>query len=210
MPGVIAPPASPPCPASGDLGAVLPDLPGLHAQLLRFAKAQLRNAALAEDAVSESVLAALSAPQRFATPNQATAWVFGILRHKVIDQMRQQRREAPAGDLTPDANADGPLTRSPGLGDMAAMGIWSVGHDAMNDPEQACRQAEFLAMLSACCQGLSTLQAQAFEMRDVWGLDASVIAQQLGVTEGHVWVLAHRARHKLRTLVPQAWPMHAD
>lgn len=209
MPDVIAPSACPPGPAAAGLCAVLPDLSLLHAQLLRFAKAQLRNAAQAEDAVSEAVLAALSAPQTFATATQATAWVFGILRHKVVDQMRQQRRESPAGDLSMEGEAEGPPL-PPGVGQAGAISVWNAGPAAMNDPEQACRQAEFMAMLSSCCQGLSTLQAQAFELRDVWGLEASAIAQRLGVTEGHVWVLLHRARQKLRSLVPQAWPMHAD
>ena len=54
--------------------------------LLRFARLQLRNDAWAEDAVSETVLAALSKPQSFGNRSQLKTWLVGILKHKVIDQ----------------------------------------------------------------------------------------------------------------------------
>jgi RNA polymerase sigma-70 factor (TIGR02943 family) len=181
-------------------GGFVPDVVGVHAQLLRFAKSQLRNTTLAEDAVSESVLAALASEQRFGSRSQATAWLFGVLRHKLVDQLRQQHREAPSGDLIADIDA------TPG----AAASAWSDRAATMADPEFAYRQSEFLGVLDGCCRRLAPSQAQAFVMRDVWGLDASTISERLDVTENHVWVLLHRARHRLRTMLPQAWPMHAD
>jgi RNA polymerase sigma-70 factor (TIGR02943 family) len=181
-------------------GDFAPDVVGVHAQLLRFARSQVRNSTLAEDAVSESVLVALASPQRFASRSQATAWMFGVLRHKLIDQLRQQQRESPSGDLIADFDS------TPG----AAAGAWSDGGAAMNNPEVACRQQEFLSVLDNCCRRLAPSQAQAFMMRDVWGLEASAISERLEVTENHFWVLLHRARHRLRTMLPQAWPMQAD
>ena len=201
MEALLAPPSFP-LPLPGCAAGVAPDVVGLHAQLLRFAKSQLRNATLAEDAVSESILAALAAPHRFASKPQATAWVFGILRHKLVDQLRQQRRESPVGDLALEIEADRHAWRG--------AGCWTSGTSAMNDPEQACRQSEFVNIVSVCCQRLPPHQAQAFVMRDVWGLDASAISEHLDVTEGHVWVLLHRARRRLRLLVGQQWPLYAS
>ena len=51
--------------------------------LLRFARLQLRNDAWAEDAVSETLLAALSKPQSFGNRSQLKTWLVGILKHKV-------------------------------------------------------------------------------------------------------------------------------
>jgi DNA-directed RNA polymerase specialized sigma24 family protein len=56
-----------------------------HGYLLRFARLQLRNETWAEDAVSETLLAALSKPQSFANRSQLKTWLVGILKHKVID-----------------------------------------------------------------------------------------------------------------------------
>ena len=56
--------------------------------LLRFARLQLRNDAWAEDAVSETLLAALSKPQSFGNRSQLKTWLVGILKHKVLDMLR--------------------------------------------------------------------------------------------------------------------------
>ena len=47
--------------------------------LMRFARLQLRNDAWAEDAVSETMLAALSKPQTFSNRSQLKTWLVGIL-----------------------------------------------------------------------------------------------------------------------------------
>ena len=60
--------------------------------LLRFARLQLRNDAWAEDAVSETVLAALSKPQSFGNRSQLKTWLVGILKHKGMDAFRQHAR----------------------------------------------------------------------------------------------------------------------
>ena len=68
--------------------------------LLRFARLQLRNDAWAEDAVSETLLAALSKPQSFGNKSQLKTWLVGILKHKVLDTFRHKRnhrRQNPLG-----------------------------------------------------------------------------------------------------------------
>ena len=72
--------------------------------LLRFARLQLRNDTWAEDAVSETLLAALSKPLSFASRSQLKTWLVGILKHKVIDQLRRHAREASL--TTDDAEQD--------------------------------------------------------------------------------------------------------
>src|SRR6187549_1111061 len=69
-----------------------------QAYLLRFARLQLRNDAWAEDAVSETMLAALSKPQSFGNRSQLKTWLVGILKHKVIDILRQRKREVCLAD----------------------------------------------------------------------------------------------------------------
>uniref|UniRef100_UPI00286A662B sigma factor n=1 Tax=Roseateles sp. TaxID=1971397 RepID=UPI00286A662B len=65
----------------------------LRPQLLKFAQLQLRNAAWAEDAVSETLLVAIEKPQSFSGTSQLKTWLIGILKHKLVDQIRRNCRE---------------------------------------------------------------------------------------------------------------------
>jgi hypothetical protein len=85
---------------------VCPDCESLLAPLMRYARSRVRNTALSEDAVSETLLAALESGQSFQTPAQAMAWMYGVLRHKLVDQLRRQGRETPSGDLVSDGIAE--------------------------------------------------------------------------------------------------------
>src|SRR3954468_21738080 len=66
--------------------------------LLRFARLQLRNDAWAEDAVSETLLAALAKPHSFGNRSQLKTWMVGIPEHKVVDILRQRKREVQLAD----------------------------------------------------------------------------------------------------------------
>ena len=53
-----------------------------RAYLLRYARLQLRNPAQAEDAVQETLLAALEGAVRFSGKSSLRTWLTGILKHK--------------------------------------------------------------------------------------------------------------------------------
>jgi RNA polymerase sigma-70 factor (ECF subfamily) len=78
----------------------------LHDYLMKFARLQLRNETWAEDAVSEVMLAALAKPQAFANRSQLKTWLVGILKHKVIDAIRQRSREVCQTSSTNDSDED--------------------------------------------------------------------------------------------------------
>src|SRR3954471_10309782 len=72
----------------------------LRPQLLRFALLQLRNQALAEDAVQDALIAVLEKPERFAGQSSFRTYVTGILKFKIIDNLRvaTRERQIEAGD----------------------------------------------------------------------------------------------------------------
>src|SRR4029453_5579836 len=61
--------------------------------LLRIARLQLRNDAVAEDVVSETLIAALEGRDRFSGQSQVRTWLVGILKHKIIDHFRRGQRD---------------------------------------------------------------------------------------------------------------------
>ncbi len=172
------------------------DLEALRPYLLRYASLHLRNRDAAEDAVQETLLAALAAEAGFAGRSNLRTWATGILKHKIIDAIRRAGRERAleSEDGTEDFDA---------LFD--ARGHWHEHPAAWADPDGALEQKEFLAALERCLEGLPPRTAQAFLLREHMGLDTAEICKELGVTSTHCWVLLYRARMALRACLEKSW-----
>lgn len=69
------------------------DLQQARAYLLRYAMIQLRDPALAEDVVQETLLAALNDRSGFAGKSAYKTWLIGILKHKIVDVIRKKARD---------------------------------------------------------------------------------------------------------------------
>ncbi len=87
------------------------ELNALRPDLLRFARLQLRDAGAAEDAVQETLLAALTGSHRFESRSSYKTWLISILRNKIIDTIRSQSREVSASSLADDEAGDDLLER---------------------------------------------------------------------------------------------------
>jgi RNA polymerase sigma-70 factor, ECF subfamily len=171
----------------------------LRPYLLRYAALQLRDAAAAEDAVQETLLAALAGEAGFAGRANLRTWLTGILKHKIVDTIRRQSRERPAADFA----AEGAEDEFDGLFDQR--GHWDPMPDAWEQPEQALNQRQFLAALDACLRALPERTARVFMMREHLGLETSEICKELGITATHLWVMLHRARMALRLCLQSNW-----
>lgn len=165
-------------------------LAGLLTPLRNSAHARIRNPALAEDAVSEALLAALEARTQFQSPEQAQAWLYGVLRHKLVDQLRRQGREVAMGHPSLDDEA--------AVGPWNGVGAWPGDSGALHTPEQICEGRQLADTVSQCCDALPRMQRDAFVLRELQGMDPADVCARLAVTEGHLHVLVHRARQRLR------------
>ena len=170
----------------------------LRPQLLRYARAQLRQPEWAEDAVSDTLLAALERPAAFAGASQLKTWLVGILKHKLIDQLRRHQREATTLDADDAHDVDDLL--------FDATGHWRETPAHWPDhPEALLRQRQFLAVLDACVERLPCTQGRAFMMREWLELDADEICKELAISPTNLWVLLHRARLRLRDCLQHNW-----
>ena len=167
--------------------------------LLRYASLQLRDSAAAEDAVQETLVAALAGEAGFAGRANLRTWLTGILKHKIVDTIRRQSRERPASDLGAAEEAD----EFDSLFDQR--GHWQEAPEAWEQPEQALNQRQFLAALEACLKALPERTARVFMMREHLGLETSEICKELGITATHCWVMLHRARMALRLCLETNW-----
>jgi RNA polymerase sigma-70 factor (TIGR02943 family) len=177
------------------------ELSDLRPYLLRYARLQLRNDAWAEDAVSETVLAALAKPQSFKGQSQLKTWLVGILKHKVVDFLRARQREVLSADIgSPDDSMD-PLEQIPFHPD----GHFVQAPADWGNPDQELGQRQFMAVMDACVSRLPTTQGRLFLMREWLELSSEEICKELAITPTNLYVQLHRARLRLRECLELNW-----
>jgi RNA polymerase sigma-70 factor (ECF subfamily) len=173
-------------------------LEALRPYLLRFARLHLRDAAAAEDAVQEALLAALAGQASFDGRANLRTWLTGILKHKIVDAIRRQAREP----VVPAAADEEPG----GIDELfSERGHWNERPAAWGDPDGALEQAQFFRALEMCLERLPSRTARAFMLREHLGFETGEICKELDITPTHCWVLLYRARMSLRECLQQTW-----
>jgi RNA polymerase sigma-70 factor, ECF subfamily len=175
------------------------DLPAFRPALLRYASLQVREAAVAEDLVQNTLVAALKSLASFRGDAAPQTWLIGILKRQIIDHYRRMTREAPL----PVGGADGGADLLDRL--FASNGHWLTQPSVWSNPEESLQQEVFLAVLEACLKGLAGQSGRVFALREIMELDAEDICKDLGLSQSNYWVLMHRARLRLRQCVERGW-----
>ena len=174
----------------------------LRRDLLRFARLQLRDAAAAEDAVQEALAAAWTQADRFAAQSEHKTWVFGILRHKLVDTLaRPQTHGEPVGAGRPNSTDEALLDREL----FKDNGHWSreAKPRPWPTPETALRQQQFWTLFEMCLEHLPEQIGRVFMMREFLDLETEEICTELQMTANHCSVLIYRARLRLRTCLSE-------
>jgi RNA polymerase sigma-70 factor (TIGR02943 family) len=171
-----------------------------RAYLLRFARLQLRNDDWAEDAVSETLLVALSKPQSFDNRSQLKTWLIGILKHKVIDLIRSNTRLVALPDAFADDESD-ELDRIA----FKADGHFAQAPNDWGDPEKTLQQAQFFQILDACIERLPPAMGRLFLMREWLELSSPEVCKELSLTPTNLYVQLHRARLRLQECLNIHW-----
>ena len=160
--------------------------------LLRIATLQLRDNALAEDVVQDTLVAALQGEKSYSGKSSVKTWLTGILKHKVVDAIRSKVR-APAFTALDDECR---------LDDIDALfdesGHWENPPASWGDPESQLSQQQFFEVMQDCLDRLPPHTARIFVMREVMDLETDEICTQLTITSNNLWVILHRARLTLR------------
>ncbi len=182
--------------ANDHLAAIRPDM-------LRFARLQLRDAAAAEDAVQEALLAALANARQFAGRSEAKTWVFGILKNKIVDIIRQQSRSTNVSSFSgEDESLDDTFEAL-----FKENAHWTPASRPRDwgNPEAALRQQHFWDVFEACLTHLPENTARVFMMREFLDFETPEVCQELGITVTNCNVILHRARNALRLCLQKGW-----
>ena len=158
--------------------------------LFRVARRQLRSDAQAEDAVQETLLAALTAKASYAGTASLRTWLTGILKHKIIDSIRNQSREVAIPRDEDDGEDWDVLFKDDGH--------WQYPPQEWKSPESEAELAQLRVVLLECADRLKPAMACVFSLREVVGMETEEICKELGISSTNCWVLLHRARLFLR------------
>ena len=166
---------------------------------MRFALLQLRNDALAEDVVQDTLMAILEKPERFDGRSSLRTYATAILKHKIIDTLRNGKREvqiAANGDA-PDTDAIDALFRPDGH-------VVEMPHQ-WGDPDATLQQKDFFRVLEICLEKLPEKTARIFMMREWLELETPEICKELKISTSNAWVMLYRARVQLRECLDLNW-----
>ncbi|MBS0234826.1 MAG: sigma-70 family RNA polymerase sigma factor [Proteobacteria bacterium] len=169
--------------------------------LLKLALVQLQDRAAAEDAVQETLLAALSGRKSFRREASIKTWLISIMKYKILDIIRSKKRHQFAASKFDDIDYD--ISAFDGLFD--GTGCWRDMKDPWTDPESVTERAAFFKVLEACLTRLPEKTSRAFMMREWLEIEANEIQQLLNITPGHLRILLYRARMQLRLCMDMNW-----
>lgn len=182
-----------------------PDEAGIEAHrdyLLRYARLQLRDATAAEDAVQETLLAALQNRAGYSGRSSLRTWLTGILKHKIVDHLRRQAREQPLEGAHGEATGAGADLADAVFADD---GHWRDFPTHWKAPDTSLEHAEFWRVFEACVETMPARAARAFVMREILELSTAEICKELGISATNCWVMLHRARLALRECFQNRW-----
>jgi len=166
--------------------------------LFRYALFRIRDAQVAEDLVQEAFLAAIRGKDSFAGRSSVKTWLFGILKHKIIDHIRKVSRERPAEDIEAIADlADKNFDDQGGWKHQPSQ--WAT------NPGLLFQQQEFWEILQQCLSELPPRLNQAFTLRELDGHSVDEVRKILNVTPTNGGVMLYRARMRLRECLALRW-----
>ena len=162
-------------------------LPSLYRRAYRL----LGNAADAEDAVQDALIAAYSHLDQFKGQSQLGTWLTSIVLNCARLQLRRRQRHVNV-----------PLDES--IGEIETHSVGERLIDRGPSPEDQCSHAELSSRLTRFHSQLSPTLRKTFQLRDIDGRSIRETAQILGVPTGTVKAQSARARKKLKELMRYA------
>lgn len=153
-----------------------------RAALVRFAQRRLLDPALAEDLVHDVFEAVMTGRASFAGRSALRSWLTAILKHKIVDLVRQR-----SAWVSLDAAADD--------------GDDEPAHHEIEcpqpRPDEVAEQRERLAQTLARIQAMPEGLRDAFERRVLHEEDTAEVCRALAISEENLFVRLHRVRRRL-------------
>jgi RNA polymerase sigma-70 factor (ECF subfamily) len=156
------------------------DLAPHRSYLVQFARRRLLDPALADDLVHDVFEAVVTGRASFAGRSALRSWLVAILKHKIVDLVRQR-----SGHDSLDAGGD----------DEEGEGL--VLTCPQPRPDEVAEQRERLAHTMARIAALPASLRRVVELRLLQDASTEQVCRELDITEQNLFVRLHRARRVL-------------
>ncbi|MGL3710413.1 sigma-70 family RNA polymerase sigma factor [Leptospirillum ferriphilum] len=163
--------------------------------LYRYALFALGRESDAEDAVQDTFLAAIKALETYSGKSSEKTWLFGILKHKIVDRMRQESRYRPLETTGLEEEFDAFL----------ANGKWLHPPSDWGQPEKALENRQFHLAFSRCLKTLPPGLLRVFVLKVLEDRPMEEICRELQISPVNAGVRMHRARLSLRRCLEIHW-----
>jgi RNA polymerase sigma-70 factor (ECF subfamily) len=156
-----------------------PELAAQRSYLVAFARRRLMDPALAEDLVHDVFEAVASGRARFGGRSALRSWLVGVLKHKIVDLVRQ-RSGHDSLDGADDEDGGAPVLESP-----------------QPLPDEVAEQRQRLAQTLQRLAALPATLRQAVQLRLLAEQSTEDTCRALAISEQNLFVRLHRARRAL-------------
>ncbi|QMV72405.1 sigma-70 family RNA polymerase sigma factor [Comamonas piscis] len=167
--------------------------------MLRVAQLHLPSREEAEDAVQDTLTALLLLEPDSFDPAQAKSYLFGILRNKISDRLRQKYRAPLSYDEAFNDDLDQVLF------DKRGHWVDGVAPASWVNPQQQLQNDQFFSIVDLCVHKLPAKPARVFSMKEFLECEADEICSTLGITKADYWQCMSRARKQLQLCLHQNW-----
>ena len=152
---------------------------------------------VAEDTVQQALLALLEAPQALAQAKDPRLYVFGVMKYKIADALRQRYRQAKHIDSQQEEDIDELL--------FAPDGHWAPENAPLTwgCPENRLQSRQFFALVDACLTHLPDKIAKVFGMKVLLEFEPEEICHTLQLNKTDYWQCMSRARKQLQICLAQ-------
>ncbi|QEQ97873.1 sigma-70 family RNA polymerase sigma factor [Neptunomonas concharum] len=171
----------------------------LRPKLIAFSLLQVQDREHAEDLVQDALIAALENIDKYEGSAQFDTWVYGILRHKLIDYIRRTKRERERF-VSDDHEID-----IDSLFDNREHWDADSKPEQWKSPEDLHLRSDFWEVFDLCMLHLPSNTARVFALRELMDLETEEICECLDISEQNCWTILHRARLKLRGCIEKGW-----
>jgi RNA polymerase sigma-70 factor (ECF subfamily) len=167
--------------------------------LYGFAMSRLRNPEAAADCVQDTFLAGIKALDRFDGSRDIKFWLRGIMRNKIVDQIRKSVKENKV-DIEKE---DEELLESFWF---KYSGIATTNPDPWQfNPRKYYDNGEFWVVFDKCIAKVKNPAREAFVLRVLEDQTTEEVCKAMDITPNYLWVLLHRAREQLKVHLEANW-----
>lgn len=167
--------------------------------MLRFARLHLSNSSDAEDVVQDAFTAILTTELSKLENIDPRAYLFGILRNKIMDKLRHRYRNPSSSLKAPSDDLDELLF------DQAGHWTEDSAPTHWGTPEIHMENNQFFQVVDICVNNLPTKTARVFSMKEFLDSEADEICETLNISKSDYWQCLSRARKQIQLCLNERW-----